>query len=122
MKNNYDFNVSITCRHEECNLDFKESIKKQIQKLSKYYSHIIDSNVILDKQNSSFKVEISLHVPGLVITAKHEDYDRIKALDISFEKVKKQLKKLKSKVVDHRVSQTIVAAEEENTEEVDDLI
>ena len=99
MKNNYDFNVSITCRHEECNFDFKESIKKQIQKLSKYYSHIIDSTVIIDKQNSSFKVEISLKVPGLVITAKHEDYDRIKALDTSFEKVKIQLKKLKSKNV-----------------------
>ena len=122
MKNNYDFNVSITCRHEEFDLDFKELIKKQIQKLSKYYSHIIDSNVILDRQNSSFRVEISLQVPGIVITAKHEDYDRIKALDTALERAKTQLKKLKSKVMDHRISQTIAIVEEEEIEEVDDLL
>ena len=122
MKNNPDFSISITFRHEECDFNLKESINNQIQKLSKYYSHIIDANIIIDKQNSIFKVEISLQVPGLVITAKHKDYDRTKALDIALEKVKKQLKKLKSKVVDHRVSQTIVAAEEEKTEEVDDSL
>ena len=122
MKNNLDFNVSITFRHEECDINLKESINNQIQKLSKYYSHIVDANIIIDKQNSIFKVEISLKVPGLVITAKHEDYDRTKALDIALEKVKKQLKKLKSKVVDHRVSQTYTVTDEKKTEEVDNSL
>ncbi|MFC1541157.1 ribosome hibernation-promoting factor, HPF/YfiA family [Candidatus Latescibacterota bacterium] len=102
MGKKYDFNVMITSRHEDCSPLYKEEIIKKTKKLSRYYSHIIDANVILDKQKSFFRVEVSLQVPGLVISAKHEDHDKIKAFDATYEKVKTQIKKLKSKVVDHR--------------------
>ena len=79
-------------------------MKKQ-KKLSKYFSHIVESNVILDKQNSNFRVEITVQVPKQVISAKHEDPDRVKAFDTTYDKVKTQIKKLKSKVADHRIPQ-----------------
>ena len=121
MKNATDFNVSITCRHEDFSDGFKKSINNQLQKLSKFYSNIIDANVIIDKQNTSFRVEISLHVPGLVITATDEDYNHKKAIDSAINKVERQIKKLKSKVVDHRASPPATVVKVEESEEIDDF-
>ena len=75
---------------------------EQMLKLSRFHSHIIDSDVTIDKKNSSIKVEVSIRVPGLTITAAHEDFNQNKAFDTAFEKARRQLQKLKSKVVDHR--------------------
>jgi ribosomal subunit interface protein len=100
----YDFDLTFTCRHDECDEQFKEMAIGQILKLSKYHKHIIDGDITIDKQNSSFRVEIFLRVPGHTFRAAHVDYKQVKALDSAIEKVKAQLKKLKSKVVDHRAS------------------
>lgn len=121
MKNANDFDVSITCRHGDFNDSLKKSINNKLQKLSKFYSNIINANVIIDKQNTGFRVEISLHVPGSVITATDEDYNQKKAIDSAVDKVERQIKKLKSKVIDHRVSPPTAVVEVENSEEVDDL-
>ena len=121
MKNTNDFNVSITCRHEEFTDDFKKSINNQLQKLSKFYSNIIKANVIIDRQNTSFRVEIILHVPGSVITATDEDYNHKKAIDSTIEKVERQIKKLKSKVVDHKALPLTAVVEVEESEEVDNF-
>ena len=117
MTKAYDFDVQVTCRHETCSTPLRESIVEQIQKLSKFHSHIIDSNVIINKQNSSFKVEISVRVPGVTITAVNEDYNQSKALDAAIEKAKIQIKKLKSKVADHRIQTTTPVVEEEAVDE-----
>lgn len=102
MSKAYDFDVTFTCRHNECDDNFKVTAINKIQKLSRFHSHIIDSNIIVDKKNSSTKVEISLRVPGLTLLAAHEDFNQIKALDLTINKTKAQLKKMKSKVIDHR--------------------
>jgi ribosomal subunit interface protein len=99
----YDFDVTITCRHNDCDQKLKDSIIHEMLKLSRYHTHIIDGSVVIDKKNSSIKVEVSVRVPGLTITAANEDFNQAKALDTAVEKVKRQLKKLKSKVVDHRI-------------------
>ncbi len=121
MKNANDFNVSITCRHEEFTDDFKKSINNKLQKLSKFYSNIIKANVIIDRQNTSFRVEIILHVPGSVITATDEDYNYKKAIDSTIEKVERQIKKFKSKVVDHKALPLTAVVEVEESEEVDNF-
>ena len=120
MENATNFNVTITCRHEDFTDCFKKSIDNQLQKLSKFYSNIIKANVIIDKQNTNFRVEISLHVPGSVITATDEDYNYKKAIDSTIRKVERQIKKLKSKVVDHRVLPLTSIVEEEESEEIED--
>ena len=104
MEKTYDFDVLFTCRCDECDKSFKELAVENVLKLSRYNKHILDGNILLDKQNSAFNVEISLRIPGHTFRAKHADYNQVKALDASVEKVKIQLKRLKSKVVNHRVA------------------
>ena len=121
MKSTGKFDVTITCRHDDLSEIYKESIRDRLQKLSRFHSHIVNASVMSDKQNSGYKVEISLHVPGSVITAVNEDYNQKKALDSAYDKVKSQLKKLKSKIVDHRTSQSSAVVVQEETEELDDF-
>ncbi|MBN1292139.1 MAG: ribosome-associated translation inhibitor RaiA [Candidatus Latescibacteria bacterium] len=117
MTKAYDFDVQVTCRHETCDSPLRESIVEQIMKLSKFHPHILDSNVIINRQNSSVKVEISVRVPGLTITAVNEDYNQAKALDAAIEKAKIQIKKLKSKIADHRVQPPLPVVEAEIAED-----
>ena len=100
----YDFDVSLTCRHDEFDEQFKEIALDQVHKLSKYHTHIIDGNITIDRQNTSFKVEISIRVPGHTLRATNVGFNQIKALDTAIEKTKVQLKKLKSKIIDHRIT------------------
>lgn len=115
----YEYDVQITSRHDSCDQYIKDSIVKQMHKLSKFHSHIIDGNVIIDKQNSYIKVEVSVRVPGLTITATDEDYNHTKAVDSAIEKAKTQIKKLRSKVVDHRPATPQLVMETEEIAEPD---
>ncbi len=119
MTKSYDFDVTITGRHEELEKDLKNNVIEQMLKLSKFYSHIIDGNVIIDRNNSFVKVEVSVRVPGSTITAVHEDYNQIKAIDAAIDKAKTQIKKLKSKVVDHRGPSPLPITESDDTEDND---
>ena len=118
---NENFDVTITSRHEEIREDIKKSLTEQLWKLSKFHSHIIDAGIILDKRNSSLKVDITLRVPGAVITATEEGYKDKIILDSALEKIKTQLKKLKSKVADHRAIPISAIAESDVIEDADTI-
>jgi ribosomal subunit interface protein len=122
MTKNYDFPVSFTCRHEECDEQFKAMAIEQVLKLSKFHNRIEDGNITFEKKkNPMIRVEISIRIPGLVIAATHEDFNQVRALDEVVEKAKVQLQKIRSKVTGHRVAQPPVVpggltteSEEEN--------
>lgn len=116
MAKSYEFEVMITSRHNDLHEQAKNTIIKEMLKLSRFHSHIIDGSVIIEKNSSYFKAEISVRVPGLTINAVQEDYNEMKAIDIAIGKTKTQLKKLKSKVVDHRAPQ--IPATETTTTDV----
>ena len=107
MTKKYDFPVSFTCRHEECDEQFKAMAIEQVLKLSKFHRRIEDSIITFDKKkNPLIRVEISLRVPGSLIAATHEDFNQVRALDEVIEKAKVQLQKVRSKDIEHRVAQS----------------
>jgi len=103
MTKTYDFDVSITFRHEENNTAFRESAREELLKLSKYHSHIIKAALIVDCVKSSHTAEITLNVPGHTFHAEFTDYSLGKAFDQALEKAKIQLKKGHDKIRDHRM-------------------
>jgi ribosomal subunit interface protein len=104
MARAYDFPVTFTCRHDNCDEVFKQTAIEQVLKLSRFYGHIIDADITINGKKPSTRVEIVIRVPGMVITAVHDDFHRTVALDAAIEKAKNQIKRLKEKVVDHRVT------------------
>ncbi len=98
-------NVQITSRKFRASVTLKSEIKTKLATLEKFNSDILDANVILSYthlKDSIKMVEITLNVPGKVITAKEEDDEYLKALTKVMTKLERQLKKLKSK----RISKT----------------
>ena len=117
MTKAYDFPVSFTCRHEECDNTFRNAAIEEVQKLSHFHSHIIDGSVIVDrKDNPSIRVEVSVRVPGTVITASHHDFNRTFALDTAVEKARAQIQKLKGKIHDRRTPSVDLTAPEPEAE------
>ncbi len=98
----YDFDVAMTCRHDECSDEYKQSLVDEVLRLSKYHTHIIDGYITLDRQNTSYRAEISLRIPGHTLISSNDDYKMDKAFVGAFDKMKAQLQKIKSKIVDHR--------------------
>ena len=106
MAKAYDFPITFTCRHDNCDEVFKQSAIEQVLKLSRYHSHIIDADITINGKKPSTRVEIVVRVPGVIITAAHDDFHRTVALDAAIEKAKIQIKKLKEKIAEHRGSST----------------
>ena len=121
MAKSYDFEISIRFRHEENNKTFRESTGKELLRLSKYHSHIINASLIVDCVNLSHTAEITLHVPGHTLHAEFTDYSLGKAFDQALEKIKIQLKKEHDKRLDHRTTPTVVAADDEISESDEDF-
>lgn len=93
-------NINITSRKFKAKDSLKEEIIKQLQSLQKYNDDILDANVVLSYthlEDSIKEVEISLAIPGNVLVANESSDDYGKALSKTTDKLKKQLKTLKSK-------------------------
>ncbi len=103
MAKAYDFPVTFTCRHESCDESFKQEAVEQVLKLSRYHGHIIDADVKVNGKQPSTRVEVTVRIPGVVVTASYEDYSRTVALDTAVEKARIQIKRYKDKTKDHRV-------------------
>ena len=121
MANKYDFSVTFTSRHEEASEQFRKSAISDVLKLSKYHDHIIDGDITIDRQNSNFKAEVLIHIPGRTLRASDEDYNAARAFDSALDKAKMQLKKLKSKIIDRRVPAQPVKQEILQTEKLEDV-
>ena len=102
MKTNGDFSVAITSRHEELEEETKNKIIEQIKKLSRFHSHIIKAAVTIDRKNTVYKTEISLHVPGTVVMSSSEDFNLKKSYDSAYDKIETQIKKIRDKITEHR--------------------
>ena len=80
------------------------SIEKKMDKLGKFYSRVVDSEVILKLDNSTIEnkiVEIKLNIPGSQLFSKEKSRAFEEGLDLALESIKRQLKKHKEKQIAH---------------------
>jgi len=85
--------VSITSRHFKVSDKLKALIENEFEKLKKYTDSIVDADVILEENNRRKSVEIKLKVDKSLITAKVEDYDLTKAIEVGISKIESRVKK-----------------------------
>lgn len=92
-------------------VDFKASdellqfTEEKVSNLSKYYDQIVGAEVYLklvqDEANQNKKAEIKLNVPGNDLFAESQEASFEKALNESVDKLKGQIRKLKTKFQKH---------------------
>ena len=76
----------------------KETIEKKFQKLDKYFSDEITSNVMVIKEKSNYKVEATINARGTIFRSEVKAQDPYDCVDRSIEKLSKQMSRFKSKL------------------------
>lgn len=93
-------NVQITSRKFRAKDSLKDYIKEEIKRLERYNDKIMDVNVVLSFTHlidSIKQVEMTVKVPGKVVSVSNESEEFEKSVSGAIEKVIKQLKKIKTK-------------------------
>jgi len=93
--------IQITARHFKIHDSIRDHITKELEKLEKFFDGIISCEVVLyyeRPQNSRKHCEMTLKVKGYKLFAAVDSDDFLKSVDMSVEKLERQLKKYKDKL------------------------
>jgi putative sigma-54 modulation protein len=95
-------NIIITGRHLELTDNLKEYAEEKIKKFEKYLTNISDIAVTLSVEKYRHKAEVLLKVNGVMIQAESITGEMYSSIDEVVEKLDRQIKKHKEKIVSHR--------------------
>ncbi len=93
-------NIRITSRKFKAKDSLKDFIRKEVKSLERFNDQILDVKVILSfthLKDSIKTSEITLRIPGKTITVSTESDEFEKSVPIAIEKIRKQLRKIKTK-------------------------
>ncbi|TDI85549.1 MAG: ribosome-associated translation inhibitor RaiA [Caldithrix sp.] len=94
--------VNITARHFKAPNNLKEFAEKKVQKLKRYYDGIIVCDILLDHEKLTQIADISIKVYGQNLKAVEKTEDIFKSIELSVDKLERQLKKYKEKLRHHK--------------------
>jgi len=98
-------NIIVTGRHLEVTPALKEYAETKIKRFDRYLSNISEAIVTLSVEKYRHKVEVLLKVNGVLIQAERVTGDVYSSIDEVAEKLGRQIKKYKEKLVSHRKSE-----------------
>ncbi|MBI5808519.1 MAG: ribosome-associated translation inhibitor RaiA [Ignavibacteriales bacterium] len=93
-------NIRITSRKFKAKVSLNNFIRNEVKSLEKFNDQILDAKVILSfthLKDSIKTSEITLRIPGKTITVSTESDEFEKSVPMAIEKIRKQLKKVKTK-------------------------
>lgn len=108
----------ITARHFELTPELKEFAEKQINRLSRYFDHIIDCHLTLDSVKSRMTAELRVKVHGTVLNSKENSFDMRASMEKVLDKMESQLKKYKAKLKDKQPKATKAIKQELNSKAI----
>ena len=95
-------NIIVTGRHLDITPALKKYAEEKIKKFSRYLSNISEAIVTLSVEKYRHKVEVLLRVNGVLIQAEGITGEIYSSIDEVVEKLERQVKKYKEKLVSHR--------------------
>ena len=95
-------NIIVTGRHLEVTPALKKYAEDKIKKFSRYLSNISEAIITLSIEKYRHKVEVLLKVNGVLIQAEGITGEIYSSIDEVVEKLERQVKKYKEKLVSHR--------------------
>lgn len=107
-----DMKVSITARHFDLTPELKLFVEEELDKLKRYFDHIVSGNAVLEVEGYRQNSEITLKVAGANLTGTGQSDDMYVSIEESVDKLKTQLKKYKGKLKDRKQKEV---AEDKNT-------
>ena len=95
-------NILINGRHLEITPALKNYAEEKIKKFEKYSSDITEATVTLSVEKYRHKAEVLLKANGILIQAESVTGEIYSSIDEVSEKLDRQIKKYKEKLVSHR--------------------
>jgi putative sigma-54 modulation protein len=95
-------NIIVTGRHLEITPALRTYAEKKIKRFDRYLSNIAEAIVTINVEKYRHKVEVLLKANGILIQAEGITGDVYSSIDEVTEKLERQVKKYKEKLVSHR--------------------
>lgn len=95
-------NIIVTGRHLEVTPALRNYAEKKIKRFDRYLANISEAIVTLSVEKYRHKVEVLLKVNGVLIQAESITGEVYSSIDEVAEKLGRQIKKYKEKLVSHR--------------------
>lgn len=93
-----DYPVTVTARHMDCTKSIQNYAETKLARIHLSYPKIIDAKVVVDNETHGQKVAITLHCANhIVIESDTETRDLYEAIDLTIEKLERQMRKEKTK-------------------------
>jgi putative sigma-54 modulation protein len=89
--------LKIAARNFHLDDALEEYAKKKVEKLERFSHHIIDGDLILEKDKARSIIELNLSVKHSVITSKVKNHDIYLGINEVFKKIERQLIKYEEK-------------------------
>ncbi len=90
--------INFTARHFKPSERLKQHAHDEVKRLKKYYSGILNCDIILDYQKQTQIAEVVLHVYGTKLAVREKSEDMYKSINLAVDKSERQLKKYKEKL------------------------
>jgi len=94
--------LKIAARNFHLNDALEKYAKKKVEKLERFSHHIIDGDLILEKDKARSIVELNLSVKHSVITSKVKNHDIYLGINEVFKKIERQLIKYEEKFMERK--------------------
>ncbi|OQA91539.1 MAG: Ribosome-associated factor Y [Elusimicrobia bacterium ADurb.Bin231] len=104
--------IHITARKLKVPDSVFEYIRGKMEKCRKFFKNITRIDVTISKQKYIHTVDVLLHLTGQTIRVTQESEDIRSAVDLSVDKIEKQLRKRKERIKDRRRGYEKVASDE----------
>jgi len=95
-------NIIVTGRHLEITPALRTYAEKKIKRFDRYLSNIAEAIVTISVQKYRHKVEVLMKANGVLIQAEGITGDVYSSIDEVTEKLERQVKRYKEKLVSHR--------------------
>lgn len=102
-------NIIVNGRNIEVTPALRKYAEEKISKFERYLSNITEATVTMTVEKYRHKVEVLLKANGVLIQAEGVTGEIYSSIDDVVEKLEKQVKKYKEKMVSHRKGETKVA-------------
>ena len=98
--------LSVTGHHVEVSAPLKDYVVNKIEKIEKHFDHVSDVHCILTVEKLRHKAEATVIVNGGRIYADATEEYMYAAIDGLVDKLSRQVKKHKEKMVDHHARES----------------
>ena len=98
--------INITARHLVLTPAIADYVRKKVERCERFFDHLVSAQVILYVEKYRQVAEVVIHAGKTTFRSNEESIDLYAAIDLSVDKIEKQLKKHKEINKLHRKSKT----------------